>query len=131
MSRDNSMIANTVERLMNGDDRNLEINRTPVQIAGQDQILRRYSLGGGDRDIRMFLSQADLEYLLEIAKRSPTRRVCLPSAGVELTVMRSHGGHQYETLKLISREPIAERAPSGIGMAPQTRSEWEMRKRRG
>ena len=127
---DKPMIANTVERLMRGDDRTLDVNRTPLQISGQDEVLRRYTLGGGDRDIRMFLSQAELEYLLEVAKRSKTRRACLPSAGVELTVMRSHGGHQYELLKLVSKEPVPERAPSGISMPIAQRSEWELKKGR-
>jgi len=116
---------------MRGDSRGLDVNSTPLQRSGQDEILRRYTLAGGDRDVRMFLSQADLEYLLEIAKRSQTRRVCLPSAGVELTVMRSHGGHQYEVLKLVSRDPVPERAPAGFAMPTVMRSEWEMKKRKG
>lgn len=128
---DKPMLASTVDRLMRGDSRGLDVNSTPLQRSGQDEILRRYTLAGGDRDVRMFLSQADLEYLLEIAKRSQTRRVCLPSAGVELTVMRSHGGHQYEVLKLVSRDPVPERAPAGFAMPTVMRSEWEMKKRKG
>ena len=131
MSDGNERLSSTVERLLNGDTRTLEVNNKPLQLTGQDEVLRSYTLGGGGRDIRMYLSQADLEHLLEIAKRSSSKRVCLPSAGVQLTVRRSHGGHIYEVLQLVSGQPVPERVPAGISMPVAQHSAWEMLKKRG
>ena len=97
-------------------DDGLKINDQPLQIASQDQILRRYELGGPDtlRDTRLYLDRADLEELLKIAKASPTGRVVLPCAGLRWELRRSRDGHQYEVFKICSRPPQPERLPSGL-----------------
>ena len=90
----------------------------PLQIGGQDTILRRYSLGGPDslRDTRCYLDLADLEYLVRVARASPTKRVVLPCAGLLWELRQSRDGHQYEIFKITSREPQPERAPAGLGV---------------
>jgi hypothetical protein len=97
-------------------DEGLKVNDQPLQIASQDQILRRYELGGPDslRDTRLYLDRADLEELLKIAKASPTGRVVLPCAGLRWELRRSRDGHQYEIFKITSRPPQPERLPSGL-----------------
>ena len=59
-------------------DEGLRVNDQPLQIASQDQILRRYELGGPDslRDTRLYLDRADLEHLLQIAKASLLVGLC-------------------------------------------------------
>ena len=97
-------------------DAGLTCEDRPLQIGGQDQILRRYSLGGPHtlRDTRCYLDRADLEYLLAIAKASPTQRVVLPCAGLTWELRRSREGHQYEIFKIMSRTPQPERTPNGL-----------------
>ena len=94
----------------------LQVQTTPLQLPSQDEVLRRYQLGGPDklRDVRMYLDLADLEHLVEMARKSPARRVVLPSAGIVMEVHRSRGGHIYEVLKVVSRQPQPERTPTGI-----------------
>ena len=80
----NNGVYNTIERLMNGDSRTLDSDISPLQLPNQDKILRHYTLGGpqSDRDVRMYLELADLEKLVEIAKKSTINRVVLPKAGL-------------------------------------------------
>lgn len=115
-------------------DEGLHVEDRPLQIGNQDHILRRYSLGGPHslRDTRCYLDRADLEYLLTIAKASPTGRVVLPCAGLNWELRRSRDGHQYEIFKIMSRQPQPERAPSGL-ITPdpswsnnrQAQSQWQ------
>jgi len=109
---------NTIERLLNGDNRSIETDESPLQLPSQDRILRHYTLGGTEtnRDIRMYLSLGDLLKLVEIAKKSDSNRVVLPKAGITLTVRQSHQGHVYETLHVTSKEPVPEIVPKGIEM---------------
>ncbi len=99
-------------------DAGLYVEDRPLQIGGQDKILRRYSLGGPDsmRDTRCYLDLADLEYLCRVARASSTKRVVLPCAGLLWELRQSRDGHQYEIFKITSREPQPERAPSGLVM---------------
>ena len=93
-------------------------NHNPLQISGQDEILRSYTLGGptSHRDVKMLLHQDQLEYLLKIAKHSKSRRVELPCAGIELKVRRKRSGHIYETLHLVSMPPVPEVVPTELKM---------------
>lgn len=97
-------------------DGGLFVEDRPLQIAGQDTVLRRYALGEPDslRDTRCYLDLADLKYLAQIAHASPTKRVVLPCAGLIWELRRSRDGHQYEIFKITSREPHTERAPAGL-----------------
>jgi len=106
-----------IDRLSRGDDRNLKRSE-PLQLNGQDRILREYTLGGpeSNRDVRMFLSVKDLEMLLDVARHAESKRVCLPRAGVKLSVRQSLGGHQYEVLKIVSAMPVPEKLPKGVKM---------------
>ena len=107
----------------------LKVNHRPLQIASQDTILRRYTLGGPDtlRDTRMYIDRSDLEFMLEKAKASPTQRVVLPCAGIDWELRRSRDGHLYEICKITSREPQPERLPSGIMTPhfPQPSHQWK------
>lgn len=115
-------------------DEGLKVNHHPLQIGSQDTILRRYTLGGPEnlRDTRMYLDRADLEFLLEKAKVSPTGRVVLPCAGFDWELRKSRDGHLYEVVKITSREPQPERMPSGL-ITPhkdwdgrtQTQHQWQ------
>ena len=116
---------------MNGDSRTLDSDISPLQLPNQDKILRHYTLGGpqSDRDVRMYLELADLEKLVEIAKKSTINRVVLPKAGITLTVRQSHGGHIYETLHLVSNQPLPEMGPENMTIqAPVSVSQWDKSK---
>ena len=112
----NERISRTIERVLNGDTRAVKKNTMPLQRAGQDRILRHYTLGGPncDRDVRMYLELADLEHLVKIAKQSRSKRVILPRAGIKVVVRQSHGGHVYETFHIESLLPVAEVPPVSI-----------------
>ena len=62
---------------MNDPMRSLQVNNTPLQIAGEDETLREYTLGGPEcgRDVRLFLDRKVLEHLLDVSKSSNTGRV--------------------------------------------------------
>ena len=96
---------------MNDPMRSLQVNNTPLQIDGEDETLREYTLGGPDcgRDVRLFLERKVLEHLLDVSKSSGTGRVVLYGAGIKMKVRRSPSGHLYETLHLTSRFPVPER----------------------
>ena len=101
---------------MNDPMRALQVNDTPIQIAGEDETLREYTLGGPDceRDVRLFLDRKVLEHLLDVAKSASTGRVVLYGAGIKMKVRRSKSGHMYETLHLTSRYPVPENLASNI-----------------
>lgn len=127
MKHNNDTLNNTIERLINGDDRGVKTDISPLQLPNQDKILRHYTLGGvdSDRDVRMYLELADLLKLVEIAKKAKTHRVVLPKAGITLTVRQSHGGHVYETLHINSLPPVPEGVPTGVKTQdPFTIDQW-------
>lgn len=101
---------------MNDPMRSLQVNDTPLQIDGEDETLREYTLGGPDcgRDVRLFLDRKVLEHLLDVAKSSNTGRVVLYGAGIKMKVRRSKSGHMYESLHLTSRYPVPENLSSNI-----------------
>lgn len=93
--------------------RDLYINENPIQLPGQDKILRTYTLGGPNcgRDIRFIIDVETLEYMIDIARKSQTRRAVIPSAGIKLMVRQATTGHVYETLHLEGGIPIPEQPP--------------------
>lgn len=98
-------------------------NYNPLQISGQDEILREYTLAGPDsgRDCRLILDAETLGLLLDIARSSNTRRVIMHGAGIRLKVRKSRDGHIYETLHLTSRQPVPESLSSTLSIeAPIT-----------
>ena len=101
----------------------------PLQVAGQDEILRHYSLGGPstDRDVRMYLELADLEHLCKIARAAHTKRAVLPKAGITVVVRRSRDGHIYETMHLESLQPVPEGVPTSLSgtLTPQQYNQWQ------
>ena len=123
-----AVFAHTLDNLLN-DDRAVETDTAPLQMPGQDQILRTYTLGGpnNNRDVRMFLTLGDLEELVKQAKASDSKRVVLHKAGIQIVVRRSHGGHVYETLHLTSLPPVPEILPKGLTMptSPMTINQWK------
>ena len=94
----------------------LVVKDTPIQIAGQDECLREYILGGPEslRDVRMILDAEVLDHLLQLAKQSKTNRVIMHGAGIHLKVRRSRTGHVYETLHLTGLKPVPEVPPDKI-----------------
>ncbi len=92
------------------DMRELLVNTTPLQLDGQDEVLREYTLGGPHcgRDVRLYLDVDTLGMLLDIARCSNTKRVILPKAGIKMRVRRSRSGHIYESLHVTSGQPFAE-----------------------
>ena len=96
----------------------LLINHTPLQISGQDEILREYCLGGPNsaRDVRFIVDVETLEYLLKVAKQSSLKRAIIPSAGIKLKVRRANTGHVYETLHLDGLTPVPENAPTSLSL---------------
>ena len=126
----NEPINRTIERIVNGDTRHLKKNLMPLQLAGQDQILRHYTLGGPetDRDVRMYLELADLEHLVEIARAAKTKRAVLPKAGITVVVRRSRDGHIYETMHLESLQPVPEGVPTSFScpLSIQQYNQWSM-----
>ncbi len=107
------------------DMRDLIVNTSPLQLSGQDEVLREYTLGGPDcgRDVRLYLDADTLGLLLDIARCSNTRRVILPGAGIKMRVRKSRDGHVYESLHITSLQPFAEVVNKDInfGVAPQER----------
>ena len=101
---------------MNDPMRSLQVNDTPLQIAGEDETLREYTLGGPEcgRDVRLFLDRKVLEHLLDVSKSSNTGRVVLYGAGIKMKVRRAPSGHMYETLHLTSRFPVPENLSSDV-----------------
>jgi len=93
-----------------------KINYHPLQMSGQDEILREYTLAGPDsgRDCRLILDVKTLGLLLDIARSSNTKRVILHGAGINLKVRKSQAGHVYETLHLTSRQPTPEHVSSSL-----------------
>ena len=91
----------------------LVVNHNPLQISSQDTILREYVLGGPNshRDVRFLADIETLEHLIEVARRSPMKRVMIPSAGIKLKVHQARSGHIYETLHLTGHKPVPEKAP--------------------
>ena len=91
----------------------LSINHSPLQISGQDTVLREYILGGPNcnRDVRFLADIETLEHLISVARRSPMKRVMIPSAGIKLKVHQARSGHIYETLHLTGLNPVPEKAP--------------------
>tara|TARA_Y100000593_G_C4309554_1_gene337652 strand:+ start:633 stop:1022 length:390 start_codon:yes stop_codon:yes gene_type:complete len=96
----------------------LLINYTPLQIDGEDEILRTYTLGGPDscRDVRFIADIETLEYLIKVAQKSKTKRAIIPGAGISLKVRRSNQGHIYETLHLVGGTPVPEVPPSSFNV---------------
>lgn len=125
----NETINRTIERIVSGDTRHLQKNLMPLQQAGQDEILRHYTLGGPetDRDVRMYLELADLEHLVKIARAAVTRRAVLPKAGITVVVRRSRDGHIYETMHLTSLQPVPEGVPTSLSgtLTPQQYNQWQ------
>ncbi len=96
--------------------RSLKVNDTPLQIAGEDEVIREFTLGGPEcgRDVRMLIDRKVLEHLLDVAKSSNCNRVVLHGAGIKMKVRRASSGHMYETLHLVSMLPVPEQLPTEL-----------------
>lgn len=107
------------------DMRELLVNTSPLQLSGQDEVLREYTFGGPQcgRDVRFYLDADTLGLLLDIARCSNTRRVILPKAGIKVRVRKSRDGHIYESLHITSGQPFAEVVSQNINVeiSPQER----------
>ena len=89
----------------------------PLQEDSQDFILQQVVLGGPkiQRDVRFIVDIPTLEYLLQVAKQSKTKRCVINRAGIRMKVRQSRQtGHVYETLHLFGYQPVPEQAPDGL-----------------
>jgi hypothetical protein len=97
-------------------------NLFPIQIAGQDEIMREYTFNSqlNDQDVRMYLDIPTLEKLLEVARQSRLGKVILHGAGIKVSVRRSRDGHIYSVLGITSYGPRPVRAPTNFSMDIET-----------
>ena len=91
---------------------------TCLQIAGSDERLREYTLGGPDcgRNIQMILDIPTLELLLGVAKASLDNKATIFGAGVTIKVCRDNAGNIYETLHIVGHQPRARRPGVALSM---------------
>ncbi len=94
------------------DPRLLKVNDDPLQLPDRDPCIRTIDVGGPrtGRDVRLSLSVAELEQLLEVARRSLTQRAVINQVGLRTYLFRTPAGHQYEVWKLIGLRPEPERS---------------------
>lgn len=87
----------------------VEVNDDPLQRPGVDEHLQRAEVGGprSGQDVRLALSVAILEALLEVARRSSTARAVVFGAGFRLTTYRLRG-HVYQSMTILGRKPVPE-----------------------
>lgn len=102
----------------------LLIDYMPLQIPGQDRILRTYTLGGINcgRDIRFIIDVETLEYMIEVARKSESKRALIPSAGIKLMVREATTGHVYETLHIEGGRPVPEQLPEKLSVQMPSRA---------
>lgn len=89
----------------------VRVNRSPLQMPDHDEHIRTEVYGGPEskRDQRLILSRAELAILLEMARDSPTGRVVIEQAGLEVKFHRAKSGHPYTTWRLLGIKPKPER----------------------
>ncbi len=89
---------------------------TPIQIAGQDEILTEWEFGGPTcmRDVRLIMDVDTLGHLLDVARSSMSRRVIINRAGFRVKLRRARTGHCYETLHVSGLQPTPEVMPQSI-----------------
>ena len=82
----------------------LRTSAFPIQIAGQDEILREVSFNSRlqNQDVRIYLDAHTLEELLKVAKQSPVNKVLLHGVKVKCSVRKSRDGHVYSVISFDS-----------------------------
>ena len=73
-------------------------------------VVGQNTIGGplSGKDVRMYLTRANLRMLLEMAEASPILRVQLDGVGLKVTARRMPDGHVYEVWTIISAPPKPE-----------------------
>lgn len=86
------------------------IESKPLQLPGRDRLVRESVLGGptSSADARLYLSIADLEKLIEIARSSVTGRVVLNRPGIRVRLWEAPNGHRFESWSIVAAEARAE-----------------------
>ncbi len=107
-----------------GDDTPLgpvvELNRSPLQRPGHDELIWEEVVGGPEsaRDQRLLIDVRTLEHLLEVAKASLTQRAQLDQVGIHARVWRAKSGHVYATWMLVHKPAKPEMSRALVGGAP-------------
>ena len=109
----------------------LRTSAFPIQIAGQDEILREVSFNSRlqNQDVRIYLDAHTLEELHKVAKQSPVNKVLLHGAKVKCSVRKSRDGHVYSVISFDSYPPRPVRIPTSIrmgGIDPNQREAEEL-----
>lgn len=83
------------------------VNRNPLQAPGQDEKLRRVTVGGPDEpgDRAFYLDTGTLQHLLDVAHSTPTGQVMIPLAGLQVDVCRRRDGSIYEVWRVVGADP--------------------------
>ena len=97
----------------------LQVNASPLQRPGQDELIRTATVGGLDAggDRRVYLSTTLLGKMLEVARSSGMQRLVVDKAGVRVDLYRQQNGHEYEVWTLIGCAPRPEPIPDFVRAA--------------
>lgn len=91
----------------------VEFDGSPLQRLGGDRLVYRLVVGGPATgcDQRLFLTRAQLERLLDVARASITGRVQLDMVGLKVELWEHRSGHAYAVWTLLSLPAKAEEPP--------------------
>jgi hypothetical protein len=99
------------------DARLIRVNNDPLQRRATGDVLVHTAVVGGpecEGDRRLYLSAGLLRSLLAMAESTPTQRVEVARAGVQVDLYRSSAGHAYEVWTFLGADARPERF-QGLG----------------
>ena len=87
-----------------------DFGTSEVQDGLEHRVVGENTIGGplSGKDVRMYLTRANLRMLLDMAESSPIHRVQLDGVGLKVTARQMPDGHVYETWTIISAAPKPE-----------------------
>ena len=94
---------------------------SPIQDPRQDRCIRQIHIGGLDRDVRFIADLQTLLGMVEVARRSPTKRCVVWGAGILMKVFEGSGGNTYSTFNISGVRVSTEQMPSGLRVPIPTR----------
>jgi len=79
-----------------------DVNDSPLQLAGLDQLQRREVIGGPEtkQDIRLVLTENSLSVWLEVAERSATLRAIIKELVITVGSYVTDDGHTFQLMTL-------------------------------
>ncbi len=95
----------------------LDVNKSPLQRPGGDELIRTAVLAGPEKggDRRLYISREVASLFLDKARASPLFRSVMFGVGIRVDLYRQKDGHQYEVWSVIGHEPIPEPLPTVFG----------------